>query len=190
MRDGLESSAYVSPVGRRGLRPKVRRRGSGATRGSRRGLWLLVAVMATPIALLWASGSPKPGPAGFGSTVDGLRVLSVSEALATLPTLGDSGPTIAVAGYWSSRLSAHSCVPPQVPPGRLELRCHDGEYGISEANEPILVVDRDGGRAAASAHMSPYIAETVVGAEQLFSLPEINGQRFSSVPILGSRALP
>jgi hypothetical protein len=116
------------------------------------------------------------------ATVDGLPILSVSEALAGAAdgTLGSS--SVAVGGWWSSIMARRSCAPPVGRVGELELYCSDGEYGITELNEPIERVLPDGSVAAGrGAWLTPYLDHTVRGAQELFRVPARLGN--AAVPI-------
>jgi hypothetical protein len=133
-----------------------------------------------------APPSQNAAPSPTQQVVDGLPVYTVSELLAGRSTGDLEGGPYALTGYWTNRVIMHSCAPPNSPPGELQVRCHDGEWGITEANEPIgdLTVD---GRwiEATSAHLTPYIAsdDEEVGAP-LFREEIINGQRPLPVPIV------
>jgi hypothetical protein len=126
-----------------------------------------------------AEASPPP-------EVDGLPVLTISQAIAkrNAGELGDRA--VAVRGYWSDASVPHSCAPP--PGGQtgvLELYCHDREFGMTELNEPIEVISKQGRVTEGKGPwLTPYVTGDVVGARQLFTLPAINGQRFPPVPII------
>lgn len=121
-------------------------------------------------------------PTSTPSTVDGLAVQTVSELLDTRKA-GAAHGQIALRGYWSDRSVPHSCSAPDKPPGELELRCHDGEWGISEENEPIGELTVDGRFVPASSpHLTPFIPDEL--AAGLFDFELINGQRRRPVPIV------
>ena len=131
-----------------------------------------------------AIGSRRPD---ILTTVDGLPVMTVSEALAAHAAVQLPGGQVAVRGWWSDGEVGHSCVPSMEPVGELELRCIDGEYGIAERNEPMFVVDMSSGVVTYEAqgpHLTPFISESVDRIEDLFGLPIINGQRYPPVPIV------
>ncbi len=104
--------------------------------GGARASIALFAVGAILVALVAiAAISSRPG--------DSARPLSVSQFLAARDagTIGDA--QVLVEGYWTNRGIGHSCAPPLANPGELEIYCHDGEYGITELAEPILVMTAD-----------------------------------------------
>jgi hypothetical protein len=79
---------------------------------------------------------------------------------------------------------AHSCAPPQEPTGDLEIYCHDREFGLTELDEHIEVIDRGGFVTEGTGPwLTPYVGQ-VAGANALFELPMINGQLFPPVPIV------
>jgi len=81
---------------------------------------------------------------------------------------------------------AHSCpAPDPFPAGDLEIYCHDGEWGITELDEPIMVIDVAGHWTVATVpHLTPWFPNDLVRASELFSLPIINGQRYPPIPIV------
>jgi hypothetical protein len=117
--------------------------------------------------------------------VEGKPVLSVSQVLARRASGGLKDQPVVVAGFWSDASSAHSCAPPPEQTGDLELYCSDGEYGITERDEPIMVVDPHGfvtpGTGPA---LTPYLDQHIDRAREMFSLPIINGQRYPPIPIV------
>ena len=121
--------------------------------------------------------------------VDGLPVMTVSEALAAHEASGLPDGRVAMHGYWTAYQVMHTCVPPPPgeQPGELELRCNDGEFGITERNEPIWVVDIRRGQVTYTArgpHLTPWIPNDLPRIEELFTLPFINGQWYPPVPIV------
>jgi hypothetical protein len=134
--------------------------------------------------LIFAGTGRNTSVGSFPVDVDGMRVMSVSEAL-ELRDLGFSPESVAMRGYWSDRRVLQSCVPSSEVPGELELSCHDGEFGITEVDEPIAVIDRQGRLArAAGPSLTPFVPSKLVGANDLFSLPVVNNQRYPPVPIV------
>lgn len=130
-----------------------------------------------------AAAPPSRAPAStLPAVVDGLQVKTVPEVLAERSTGELKDQPVALGGFWSDRNFAHSCVPPLEPPGALELYCHDGEWGITEEREAILVLKDNQVIPAQSPHLTPWVPEKL--QQQLFALPVINGQRFPPVPIL------
>jgi hypothetical protein len=173
-----------------------------AVRSGRGRWWILIAPVAALLALGGAvlfSGAPSVQTASlpptesstervaasFPASVDGHPVMMVSEVLAARAAGGMKGATIALGGYWSDGSVGHSCAPPQGKVGDLEYRCVDGEFGITELDEPIIVIDRRGHvTRAIGPHLTPWISNDLAGMQALFSLPIINGQRYRPVPIL------
>lgn len=153
------------------------------SRSSRSRPLLLLPAAAIVVALVGLSllipGAAPP------TVVDGLPVLSVSQILAQRAAGGLRNQPVAVGGYWSDGSVAHSCGPPQSNPGVLELYCRDGEFGITELNEPIIVIDRGGYVTEPQGpHLTPYLPSDVPGLDALRGLPIINGQRYLPVPIV------
>ena len=131
------------------------------------------------------SSPPTPSPtSSLPAAIDGLHVYTVSE-LRTARAAGDvSGGPIALRGYWSYLGIAHSCVPPESPPGDLEIYCHDGEYGITERNEFAAALTKDSRVVPATGPLlTPWIPneDWVV---PLVTLLPVNGQPFPPVPIV------
>lgn len=139
--------------------------------------WVLITAVAVALALVGvlalAGGpsippsppaSPAPSPsraATFPTTVDGLTVQTVSELLALRAAGQAKGGPFALRGYWTNDNFIHTCVPPppDEQPGELELRCNDGEWGITELDEPILDVNFETGQQnrAKGPHLTPYM---------------------------------
>jgi hypothetical protein len=133
------------------------------------------------------SSSAGSSPSPLASTVDGLAVQTVGEVLRSRANGGLRDQPVAVGGYWSDGSVGHSCAPPALGenPGDLELYCVDGEWGITELNEPIIVIDRFGQETVAKGpHLTPWLSESLARVSQLFTLPVINGQRYPPVPIV------
>jgi hypothetical protein len=95
--------------------------------------------------------------------------------------------SVALAGYWSGFGWAHSCPAPMGNPGVLEIYCHDGEFGITELAEPVLVRHSVGNMTYTEAgtkgpKLTPYVPEAIYPQLQL---PEdVNGQPYPPVPIV------
>lgn len=144
--------------------------------------------LAAVVLILPIGGAPRPTIA-LPTMVDGLPVMTVSEALAARAAGNLPDGRAAVRGYWSDGSVGHSCAPPPLgePVGDLEIRCHDGEYGITERDEPMFVVDMRTGRVTHEAqgpHLTPWIPNELERIEDLVELPIINGQRYPPVPIV------
>jgi hypothetical protein len=125
------------------------------------------------------------GLAGLPTTVDGLNVMTVSEVLAARANGGLDEQAVALGGYWSDGSFGHSCAAPDGPTGELEIYCHDGESGITENDEPIMVVDHNGSvTMAAGPALTPWFPGDLDRLPELYNLPFINGQRHPPVPIV------
>ena len=139
-----------------------------------------VAVIVSPIPTPAASAQPPtPSP----NELAGLKVHSVSELL-ELRSAGRIGDEpVALRGFWTDRGLPRTCVPAEKPPGELQIRCYDGEWGITERDEPIGTWTVDfrflppDGPA-----LTPFVDEAL--AQRLFTLPFINGQHYPPVPIV------
>ena len=61
---------------------------------------------------------------------------------------------------WTDRSFGHSCSAPSEQPCELEIRCHDGEWGITEKSEAIGDLTRDyRWLPAAGPHLTPWVPE-------------------------------
>lgn len=136
-------------------------------------------VQFNPRAVARPSSTPVP------AIVEGHPVLSVSQVLAQRASGGLKDQPAVVAGFWSDASVAHSCAPPPEQTGDLEIYCHDGEYGITERDEPIMVIDPHGyvtpGTGPA---LTPYLDQNIDRVREMFTLPTINGQRYPPIPIV------
>ncbi|HJP88459.1 MAG TPA: hypothetical protein VJ850_05430, partial [Candidatus Limnocylindrales bacterium] len=97
------------------------------------------------------------------------------------------GGRAAIKGWWSNGSIGHSCAAPSEPVGELELYCSDGEYGITERNEQIFVINVETGEVtdhAAGPYLTPYVDSGTPGVEPLFGVRLINGQWMPPVPIV------
>jgi hypothetical protein len=140
---------------------------------------LVLAVLAAAAGLIACDS------AGERATVDGLPVLTVAEAIAGAAngTLG-SDP-VAIGGWWSNSPARHSCPPPNAAVGELELYCSDGDYGITERNEPIELATKDRTvPAAQGGWLTPYLDRRVPGIQDLFRIPAQLNQGSNPIPIL------
>jgi len=122
----------------------------------------------------------------FPAEVDGLRVYTVGELLAGRKAGQVSGGTIALAGYWSWVDLVHSCAAPQSTPGVLEIYCRDGEFGITELDEPIMIVHQIGNETMTESgtsgpKLTPYLSNDL--ARQVLLAP-VHGQPYPPVPIV------
>jgi hypothetical protein len=140
---------------------------------------------ASPAAATTGTPTPTTAPvsAATPATVDGLHVYTVSELLEARAAGTVEGGPIALRGFWTERSIMHSCSAPTKPPGELELRCHDGEWGITERDESIGELTVDFRFVPASGpHLTPFIEEALWA--RLGQSEVINGQRPRPVPIL------
>jgi hypothetical protein len=95
-----------------------------------------------------------------GAPADTGEAMSVSQFLAARDagTIGEG--QVRLQGFWTNRSVAHTCAPPPVSPGELELRCRDGQYGITELPEPIRVMNADFVvTEARGPHLTPWIED-------------------------------
>jgi hypothetical protein len=134
--------------------------------------------LATPTAAATASPTDPPG------------TMTVSEVLGARAKGGLKEVSVALKGYWSDRSFGHSCAAPHGQPGELEFYCVDGEFGITELDEPIFTL-LPGGRSQlpSGAHLSPWAPEPLF--RKLFQLPvahpvgdDITVVRYPPVPIV------
>ena len=174
----------------------------GRRRGGRDRRWLIVVaatalVAAAGWALFFSGGtslphtttaSPSLGTSvqpSQAATVDGLPLMTVSEAIAKRDAGELGSHRVAIRGYWSDASFIRSCVPPTGSPGVLEMYCVDGEFGITELAEPIDTISNRGlVTLGTGPSLTPYFDNTLLGAAALFNLPTINGQRYTPVPIV------
>lgn len=153
---------------------------------------------ATPPTAERPSPTPNPTPTPLGPTpslppspptqpLGNLPVYSVSELLAARDAGQLGTEQVAVQGYWTNRETPHSCAAPLGPTGALELYCVNGEFGITELDEPILTVFPNGTAIAPSGpHLTPYLDENTQRdiTLALFTLPPVYGQPYPPVPIV------
>lgn len=127
--------------------------------------------------------TPTPSASPSPDALDGIHVYEVGELKAAMA--GPDRPTgpIALRGFWTDRTVVHSCVPMQHSETNLEGYCHDGEYGITQLNEPIgTLLPGSRYRPASGPALTPWIPEAL--ASRLFQLPIVNEQRYTPVPIV------
>lgn len=197
-------SALVEALGRLPIE-HPRTSPAGPSRGA---LIMKVAVVVLAVGLFWfflprqgpsapanpsssptvASPHPSPtaaSPLSPSPTAVAIDSWTVSEFLrrrdaGTLP----DGP-ITLAGYWTDRSVVHSCPAPRPEQyGDLVIWCREGEYGITERDEPIRTWHLGGSSTMASGPwITPYI-ENDESMRPLFSQPVINGQPYPPVPIV------
>lgn len=145
---------------------------------------LMVAALFGLSVLTQGTAAPGVGAASPG-TVDGVPVQSVAEVLAARAAGSLGSEKVVLTGFWTDRTIAHSCGMPEEPFGELEISCHDGEFGITEREEPILRAERDGSFVAAEGpHLTPWVPEELRG--RLFGLPSVDGKAHPPVSIVVS----
>ena len=124
------------------------------------GLALSACTASQPIASSLTPGTPE-GSGNAQPTPSGTPVPSgytVSQAIA-LRDAGELGSDpINLVGYWTNRVIGHSCAVPPQPQAEIDIWCHDGEFGITEANEAIGQLTNDARLIpAAGAHLTPFV---------------------------------
>ncbi len=152
--------------------------------------WLLrtapiaIALVSVGAIGMLVTGAPAPAPtqtAGVSSptadpSVDATSspaaaypdAMTVSEVLAARAGGQLAGEAVIVTGYWSDRSFGHSCASPTETPGVLQLYCHDGEWGITELNEPVMTLHQGGFvDEPAGPKLTPWLPDDI--AEQLFA---------------------
>src|SRR3954447_16183356 len=83
-----------------------------------------------------AAANPKRwSPAPVPTSVDGNRVISVSEAIAERDAGKLGSSAITLGGYWSVRNSMATCPSTLGPPSDLEWHCESAVAGITEQYE-------------------------------------------------------
>jgi hypothetical protein len=129
------------------------------------------------------TSSPTATPTLSTDALEGLRTYSVGELKAAMGGSDRPSGELVLRGYWTNRQFMHSCAPPDSQPGELELYCGDGEYGITQLNEPIgtLTVDSRFVPPAGPA-LTPFIPEDL--QRPLADLPYVNNQPYPPVPIV------
>lgn len=146
----------------------------------------LAAAMLALLILVAGCGDaivPTPTVVPTAVTLDGLPLLTVGEVLAARAAGGLRSERVAVHGFWSDGSLPHSCAPAERT-GELELYCRDGEWGMTELSEPIVVVEDSGIATPASGpHLTPFVPSDVEGADELFRIAHVRMPGFAPVPI-------
>ena len=146
---------------------------------------VICAVVVLAFLVMRPAGSTIPNQAGSSASSGGVAaaaVMTVGDVLKGRAAGTIKGEQVVMTGFWSALAMVHSCRVPEEPMGELEsLACHEGEFGITEQNEPILVVDSSVGtfRAASGPHLSPWFPRKF--AEVLFPAGSVG--RTQDVPI-------
>ena len=168
-------------------------RGSVAGRSPWQRLSLVAATMAViavgAAIVFLANGAPRSLPVVTPpASVGDLPVMTVSEAIAAHAAGELPEGRAAIRGFWSNQSIAHSCAPAAQgdSPGDLEIYCHDGEYGIAERDEFVMLVSSDGQvtHEAEGPYLTPYVNDGGDRFNELAGLPRINGQPYPPVPIV------
>ena len=144
--------------------------------------------VAPPTAALPSpTGPPPPSRAPSDTPNTPLRPDRPLRQRAAWPSVGGSDRRRtgrAARVLVGSAASATRACPRLPPPGELQIRCHDGEFGITEREEPIGTLTEEG--RATCLHdgpaLTPYVEEAL--AQRLFTLPFVNGQFYDPVPIV------
>jgi hypothetical protein len=141
-------------------------------------IWLvaIVALVAVTGALRVLGDTPP-------TSVDGLRVMTVSEVLSARASGELRNQPVAVGGYWSDDLIGHSCAAAERQ--ALQPGCHDNEYGITEMNEPMLRLGRFAGimYRVQGPSITPYLPQDLVGLDGLYRQGP-DGDHFPPIPIV------
>jgi hypothetical protein len=115
-----------------------------------------------PSADASASPTPSRAPSASPEPTTAIEGYTVSEALALRDAAELGSDPIVLVGYWTNRVVPHSCAAPPQPEGEIDVWCHDGESGITEANEAIgRLTNDDRFIPAESAHLTPYVPEAI-----------------------------
>ena len=127
----------------------------------------------TPVA---PTATPIPTVAAPAS-VEGIPVMTVSELLAARAAGELVDRPVALKGFWTNRSIGHSCNAPRGKVGDLEIRCHDGEFGITEQFEAIGDLTSDARWFPAEGpHLTPWVSEEVFAQ---FLRPDDPGYRWA-----------
>jgi hypothetical protein len=92
----------------------------------------------------------------MSTDIDGLPILTVSEAIAMRASGQAEGRILAIQGFYSSA-DAHRCQPPRTPISELEgwLRCRSQDSALAERDEPVGATPT-GGLLPAGPHLRPH----------------------------------
>ena len=118
------------------LRPRAVLAGAGF------GLALVVVLMSGLLLLGRSAPAGTSAPTGLPGTVDGLTVMTVSQALAAEPTAGNT--QIALGGWYAPHFP-FSCPVPSAMPAELEDACTNGGLLITENRQTIVHVEATNG---------------------------------------------
>jgi hypothetical protein len=118
-------------------------------------------------ALPSPTGPPPPSssaPTETPDALEGLTIHSVRELMDLRAAGQIGGERVALRGFLSDRTSVQTCVV-SLPPASPQTRCHDGELGIYDRDEPLGIL---------TLARTPFVDEA--GANPLFPLAYPNGQ--------------
>jgi len=105
---------------------------------------ILVAVFVAGLAL---RSTPAPAaPEGVPKTVDGLAVMTVSQALAADASGGQPSDGLVAVGGWFNPIPAHSCPAPMASfsPAALEDTCTARKLLLTETKQELVVIEAGG----------------------------------------------
>ncbi|MBI2781806.1 MAG: hypothetical protein HYX55_08440 [Chloroflexi bacterium] len=180
-RSRVRLAAVETSKAHSGAGPHIRSSNASIRLGSLLGGVALIGLVIGALAVRSPANAALAG--GLPDSVDGLPVLSVSEAIDARSKDDLGAASLAVGGYWSDRATGHSCS--AAAAGELEMRCVDGEFGITQNDEPILATDERGElKHATGPALTPWFDPDAAGVDKLFGLPVVNGQRYTPIPIV------
>jgi hypothetical protein len=146
---------------------------------------VICAVVLLAFLVMRPAGSTIPNPTGSSASnvgVEAAAVMTVGDVLKGRAAGTIKGEQVVITGFWSALAMVHSCAVPEEPMGELEsLSCHELEFGITEQNEPILVVDNGTFRAASGPHLSPWFPRKF--DEVLFSAGSVGRTQDAPIPV-------
>lgn len=165
-------------------------------RGPAAGVGIPVAVvLLVPVLILALRGFAQAPvvrtPAQTGATestatpMAAAQSMTVGELLEARSQGKIKGEQVVVSGFWTDRRVMLSCAVPDGKPGALELYCQDGQFGITQLDEPIIELAPNGDAIRPRGpSIIPWVPDSLVS--QLLSTPERNGQWPAPVPIVVS----
>ncbi|HEX7613574.1 MAG TPA: hypothetical protein VF371_12445 [Candidatus Limnocylindrales bacterium] len=166
----LAASAGRAKQGGRGIRGFTRpmlRWPRAALAGTAFGL-ILVAVFVAGLAL---RSTPAPvasaAPEGVPKTVDGLAVMTVSQALAADASGGQPSDGLVAIEGWINPMPVHSCAPPMPSAAALEYNCTSDQILVTETRQELVNIQNasDFNTISASPPSGPYFyARELAGA--------------------------
>ncbi|HEX7612729.1 MAG TPA: hypothetical protein VF371_08130 [Candidatus Limnocylindrales bacterium] len=123
---------------------------------------ILVTVLVAGLAL---RSTPAPGasaaPEGVPKTVDGLAVMTVSQALAAEAAGNPPGDGLVAIEGWFTPFPAHSCPAPMASfsPAALEDTCTSRKLLLTETKQELVVIEAAGGGTMITANppVAPFL---------------------------------